>query len=142
MVACEMPLAAASFLKAASQGSKGAVLRQFAWPNAAVGTATNSAASAAQICRIACIVTVRVGSAMLCGRAARFPTPSFGRVLLARAQGASCSCNGNSPILFEGSPERLDLSMNYRRVVQRRTIFDNIMTPRCQVETGPCDLMS
>src|SRR6516164_9157435 len=37
MVACEMPLAAASFLKSASQGSKGAVLRQFAWPKAPVG---------------------------------------------------------------------------------------------------------
>ena len=37
MAACEMPLAAASRLKLASQGSKAAVLRQLAWPNAAVG---------------------------------------------------------------------------------------------------------
>ena len=56
-----------------------------------------------------------VAAAALCRLTARFPTPSFGRALLARARGASCSCNGTSPILIEGSPESVKLSMNYRR---------------------------
>src|SRR6187397_2860395 len=61
MAACEMPLAAASFLKAASQGSNGAVLRQFGWPNAAVGALNSSAASAARTHCIACIVMIPSG---------------------------------------------------------------------------------
>src|SRR5947207_6945374 len=48
MASCEMPLAAASFLKAASQGSNAPVLRQLAWPNAAVGIAASATASSAQ----------------------------------------------------------------------------------------------
>src|SRR5262245_63757540 len=128
-----MPLAAASFLKLASQGSKAAVLRQLAWPNAAVGAPTSSTASTAQVCRIACIVTVRIGPAVLCGLAARFPTPSFARALLARARGASCSCNGNSPILIEGSPESVKLSMNYRRSEEHTSELQSLRHLVCRL---------
>src|SRR5436190_17943354 len=50
MTSCEMPLAAASFLNAASQGSNAPVLRQLAWPNAAVGRAASISASAQPVC--------------------------------------------------------------------------------------------
>src|SRR5260221_10937969 len=65
-----MPCAAASFLKVASHGSNGAVLRQFAWPNADVGAAVNTKASTAHVDRVLCMVTVRIGIATFAG--ARF----------------------------------------------------------------------
>src|SRR5262249_59217172 len=91
----EVLWAAVSFWKWASKGWRGGVLRQLAGPTAAVGAAISNAANAAQVRtahvrrvrvrRIARIVTVRIGPAMLSARAARFPAPSFGRALLARA---------------------------------------------------------
>ena len=69
MVDGEMPCAAASFLKVASHGSNGAVLRQFAWPNADVGAAINTRASTARVDRFVCMVTVRIGLIGLIGLA-------------------------------------------------------------------------
>jgi hypothetical protein len=50
-------------LKAASQGSNAPVLRQFACPNAAVGTAASNTADSAQALCLACILIVRIDPA-------------------------------------------------------------------------------
>ncbi len=107
MAACEMPWAAASFLKAASQGSKAPVLRQFAWAHAVAGKPASSAPSTAPRTleiRVACIVMVSIcpirsrsssGKARLHAGLPVFPA----------APAAACSPNGNSPILPEGPPQ-------------------------------------
>ena len=102
MVDGEMPCAAASFLKVASHGSNGAVLRQFAWPNADVGAAINTRASTAHVDRVVCMVTVRIGLiglATFAALASRLAT-----ALLARGMATRLSCLDR--VLIEGSPEK------------------------------------
>src|SRR5262245_2798176 len=92
MADCEMPFSTASFLKAASQGSNAPVLRQLAWPNAAVGAALSRIAANAQTVWLACILVVRVvrmGLRLFSTSTAALIAPGSGR-------GASCSYNGNS----------------------------------------------
>ena len=114
--------AAASFLKAASHGSNAPVLRQFAWPNAAAGAPTTRTANRAPIPCFACIVMYR--PRRVYGQAARLIAPCLG-------DSASCSWNGNSPILVEGVALRRPCdTMSDRRAAHRRPIFDNIMTLR------------
>jgi hypothetical protein len=113
-------------LKLASQGSNGAVLRQFACAHAAVGVPTSSIAIAAQADRVVGFALVPIGTPLAPGPAALFVSPRF-------AGGTSCSRNGNSPILMDRSVQTVDATlqnMAHGPVVHRRRIFDNIMTPR------------
>src|SRR6516162_5891390 len=126
MVDCEMPWVAASFLKLASHGSKAPVLRQFAWPNAAVGTAISSA-STAHVDRIVCIVSILTDQPCFAGLAA-YLVSCFG-------DGTSCSCSGNSPILSEGSPEGgLDPA-----VIGAWSTDDEFSTPSCRSDNPAGD---
>ena len=121
MLACEMPLAAASFLKLASQGSKAAVLRQFACAHAAVGAPATSIAITAQAERIGCLALVPIGTPLAPGPAALFVSPCFG-------DGTSCSWNGNSPILMEGRFKQRIATLQIIRLIGVRSTDDAFST--------------
>src|ERR1700730_11548900 len=91
-----MPLASASFLKAATQGSKAPGLGQFACASAAVGAPSSITATRAQAVRIVPILI-----------APSRPPPSLDFYPW-RAPGAACPRNANSPILIEGPPDSTD----------------------------------
>src|SRR6266849_2212425 len=89
IAACEMPLAAASRLKLASQGSKLPVLRQLGCASATVGASSKSIAATAQI--IVRIVMVRSchivrSSLRVSARPTRSGAPRARGCLLAQCQ--------------------------------------------------------